>query len=168
MNPLRIFTVIAIFVLVCLMALPAHSDEFKKRQKVWSKHQETPLLAEPKPLAAVEQTVGFGKKLTIREVKGTWLRVDSKQGKGWVFQGNVATEKPKIAPDAGWTRIDAAQTDTVAAARPLKPAAQDYAQRHGAGDAHADLDWLDAETAKVSMEDTITFMSANQLGEYQE
>jgi hypothetical protein len=168
MKSLRSFTLSTSLVLVCLMALPAHSEEFKKRQKVWSKHHETPLLAEPKPLAAVELTVDFGQKLTIREVQGTWLRVDSKQGEGWVFQGNVASKKPKIAPTAGWTRVDAAQTDAVAAARPLTPAAKDYAQRHGAGDAQTDLDWLDAEAAEVSMEDTIAFMSENQLGEYQQ
>ena len=164
----RNFRWVALLVLACLFALPANAADFKKGQKVWSKHYETPLLAEPKPLATVVARIGFAEKLSVRETQGMWLRVKSKEGKGWVFQGNVADEKPSLAPAAGWTTIDASQTDTVAAARPLEPAAKDYAQRHDAEEAEADIDWLDAQAALITQQEIVAFMSAGQLGEYQE
>ncbi len=154
--------------LVCLVSSPANSAELKKGKKVWSKHYETVLLTEPRPLAPASATVGFAKKLSIREVRGTWLRVKSGKAKGWVFQGNIATEKPSHAPGAGFTTIDASQTDSVAAARPLSPAAEGYAERRGAEDAHADINWLDAQADAITQDDLIVFMREEQLGEYQE
>jgi hypothetical protein len=162
------FRWVTILVLACLAALPAYSAEFKKGQKVWSKNYETPLRAEPGPLAPVVAKVGFAEKFSVREVQGTWLRVKSGEGEGWVFQGNVADEKPSLAPGAGWTTIDASQTDTVAAARPLEPAAKGYAQRHGGGDAEADIDWLDSQAAVITDQDLVAYMSEARLGEYQE
>ena len=151
-----------------LLAVTTGSAEFKKRQKVWSKHHETPLLAEPSPLAPVEATIGFGEKLSIREIQRSWLKVESDEGEGWVFQGNIATDKPKMAPGVGLSRMDASQTDTVAAARPLAPAAETYAERNNALDAKADLDWLDAEADALADEELVLYMSENRIGEYQE
>jgi hypothetical protein len=172
MKPMPVYIAcfrrVTILVLACLAALPAHSAEFKKGQKVWSKNYETPLRAEPGPLSTVVATVDFAEKLSVRELQGTWIRVKSGEGEGWVFQGNVADEKPALAPGAGWTMIDASQTDTVAAARPLEPAAKGYAERHGAGDAEADIDWLDAQAAMITGQDIVVTMSAEKLGEYQE
>jgi hypothetical protein len=62
--------------------------------------------------------------------------------------------------------MDAAQTDTVAAARPLAPAAEDYAARHGATAAQADIDWIDAEAARLPADEVVAYMSANRKGEY--
>jgi len=56
----------------------------------------------------------------------------------------------------------------VAAARPLEPAAKGYAQRHGATDAEADIDWLDARVAIITEQDLEAAMTAEKLGEYQE
>lgn len=158
----------ATFLVASLVALPVYSAEFKKGKKVWSKHQETPLLSEPRPLAPVEARIGFAVKLSIREIQGSWLKVKSKEGQGWVFRGNVASDKPSLAPGAGWTTIDAAQTDTVAAARPLAPAAEGYAQRHGSATAQSDLDWLDEQAALVTSELLVVYMNLNQLGEFQQ
>jgi hypothetical protein len=168
MKPNRIQVWSCIIALTCIIAFPANSAEFKKGNKVWSKHYETPLLSEPSPLAAVLLTVGFAEKLSVRETKGKWLRVKSDNGAGWVFSGNIATEKPSVAPGAGLTTLDASQTDTVAAARPLTPAAEEYAERHDATDAQADIDWLDAEASTVTEPEVIAYMVANQKGEYQE
>jgi hypothetical protein len=168
MKATRYWMASIIFVLACAISVPASSAQFKKGQKVWSKQYETPLRAEPRPLAPVEATVGFAEKLSVREVQGTWLRVKSSDGKGWVFQGNVATDKPSLAPTAGMTTFDASQTDTVAAARPLSPAAQGYAQRRGAVDAEADIDWIDEQAAELTLQEIIAWMSAEQLGEYRE
>lgn len=156
-----------VLMLPCLVTLSANAVAFEKGDKVWTKQYETALLAEPKPLATVETTVGFAEKLKIKEVQGAWLRVKGDEAEGWVFQGNIASEKPEIAPGAGLTTIDASQTDTVAAARPLSPAAQGYAERHGAFDAQSDIDWIDAQAALITGDEVVAWMSANQLGEYQ-
>jgi hypothetical protein len=154
--------------LACLVSWPANSAELKKGKKVWSKHYETVLLTEPRPMAPASATVGFAEKLSIREVRGTWLRVKSDEGKGWVFLGNVATEKPSRTPGAGFTTVEASQTDTVAAARPLSPAAEGYAERRGEEGAQSDIKWLDEQADAITHNDLIVFMHEKQLGEYQE
>jgi hypothetical protein len=140
---------------------------FEKGDKVWSKHYETALLAEPRPLAATVASVGFGEQLKVKEVQGVWLRIKAGSAEGWVFQGNVASEEPEITPSVGMTQIAAAQTDTVAAARPLAPAAQGYAERHGESEAQADIDWVDQQAALLRHEELVAWMSEQQLGEYQ-
>jgi hypothetical protein len=84
-----------------------------------------------------------------------------------VFQGNVAVEKPSLPPATGWTTVDASATDTVAAARPLTPAAADYATRHDGAGAEADIDWLDARAAALSLAQIVGYLQANGKGEYQ-
>ncbi len=174
MKPIRRFLPWTLaFLLGGLLAFSATA--FEKGDKVWSKHYETALLAEPKPLAATVATVGFGVKHKVKEVQGMWLHIkaDSVKGggkeraEGWVFQGNIASEKPAIAPSAGMTQLAAAATDTVAAARPLAPAAQSYAERHGESDALADIDWVDQQAALLRREEVLAWMSEQQLGEYQ-
>jgi len=144
-----------------------NATAIEKGDKVFGKHVETSLLAEPKPLAATVASVSFGEKLKVKEVQGAWLKVKGGNAEGWVFQGNVASEKPEIAPSAGMTRIAAAQTDTVAAARPLAPAAQGYAARHGEAGAQADIDWVDQQAAMLRREEVVAWMSEHKLGEYQ-
>lgn len=167
MNADRVNPWALILMLASLVVTAARAAGFEEGDKVWTKQYETALLAEPKPLAAVEGTVGFAEKMKIKEVQGAWLRVKGDGAEGWVFQGNVAGEKPEIAPGAGLTTIDASQTDTVAAARPLSPAAQGYAERHGAFDAQSDIDWIDSQAALITGDELVAWMSANQLGEYQ-
>ena len=170
MKPARQFPVwTLVLILGGLLAFSATA--FEKGDKVWSKHYETALLAEPRPLAATVASVGFGEQLKVKEVQGVWLRVKAGSAiggaEGWVFQGNIASEEPEIAPSVGMTQIAAAQTDTVAAARPLAPAAQGYAERHGESDAQADIDWVDQQAALLRHEDVVAWMSEQQLGEYQ-
>jgi len=168
MKHRRILHLVGVAALACATALFAGSGALKKGQKVFSKHHETALLAEPNPLAGAQAAVGFAEKLKILEVQGAWLRVRGDDDEGWVFEGNVATDKPSLPPATALTSLDAAQTDTVAAARPLAPAAEDYAARHGATAAQADIDWIDAETARIPVADVVAYMSANKKGEYRE
>lgn len=168
MKHRRILQLVGIAALACATALFAGSEALKKGQKVWSKHHETALLAEPSPLAGAQSTVGFAEKLKILELQGAWLRVRGDDGEGWVFEGNVATDKPELPPVSALTTLDASQTDTVAAARPLAPAAADYAARHGATAAQADIDWIDAEAARLPAAEVLAYMSANHKGEYRE
>lgn len=166
MRHQRILHLVGIAALACATALSAGSEALKKGQKVWSKHHQTALLAEPSPLAGAQATVGFAEKLKVLEVQGAWLRVRGDNDEGWVFEGNVAVNKPELPPASALTTMDAAQTDTVAAARPLAPAAEDYAARHGATAAQADIDWIDAEAARLPADEVVAYMSANRKGEY--
>jgi len=168
MKHTRILQLAGIVTLACATGLLANPETFKKGQMVWSKHHETRLLAEPSALAGAQSNVGFAEKLKIVEVQGAWLRVRGDDGEGWVFAGNVATDKPELPPASTLTELDASATDTVAAARPLAPAAEDYAARHGATAAQADIDWIDAEAAKIPAQEVVAYMSANHKGEYRE
>jgi len=167
MNKVPYLILSASVAALCALGGSAAIAEFKAGEKVWSKHLETQLLSEPKPLAGAQATVGFAEKLSIREVRGTWLRVKSDAGEGWIFQGNVASDKPSLAPAAGLTRVAASETDTVAAARPLAPAAKDFATRHGQENVQADVDWIDVEASRVTAGELIAYMTLNQKGEYQ-
>jgi hypothetical protein len=151
-------------VLVVLLALVGVA--FEKGGKVYSKRNETPLLTEPRPLAAPAGRVGFAEALTIEEVSGAWLRVKAKKVAGWIFSGNVAEEVPKLAPPAGLTTVAASETTTAAAARPLSPAGDAYVDRHGASEAKADVEWLDREAAKVRAPEVETYLRENRKGEY--
>jgi hypothetical protein len=154
--------------LACGVALPGGAVEFRSGETAWSKHHETALLAEPKPLSSAQATVGFAEKLEILERQGAWLRVQGVGGEGWVYHGNVAADKPELPPAASLTTLEASETDSVAAARPLTPAAADYAARHGATDAQADIDWIDAQARQVTPADHNGYMADNRKGEYQE
>ena len=91
------YGVVAALLAISLLGGAQAIADFRKGQNVWSKHVETNLLAEPGPLAGTQATVGFAEKLSIKEVQGAWLRVKSRDGEGWVFQGNVSGEKPDAA-----------------------------------------------------------------------
>jgi hypothetical protein len=168
MKRMRTLQLTGAVAMACATGLLANPDALKEGQQVWSKHHETALLAEPRPLAGAQSTVGFAKELKILEVAGAWLRVRSDAAEGWVFEGNVAAHKPELPPATALTTLDASQTDTVAAARPLAPAAADYAARHGATAAQADIDWIDAEAARLPAAEVLAYMSANHKGEYRQ
>lgn len=151
---------------IAALALLAGVAAYEKGGTAFSKRNETTLLAEPKPLAAVAGKTGFAESLKIEEVRGSWLRVKAAKAAGWVFTGNVAEEKPTLPPPAGLTTVSASETDTVAAARPLAPAAEGFASRHDAAKAKADVEWIDAESTKVKGEDVETWLRDNKKGEY--
>ena len=152
--------------LICVCAI-ACIAALEKGGKAFSKRNETPLLTEPSPLATPAGNVGFAEELAIEEVRGRWLRVKGKKISGWIFDGNVADEKPSQAPPAGLTTVSASDTDTVAAARPLDQAAKDYASRVGAGTASADLEWLDALASNLKAADVDAYLRENKKGEFQ-
>ena len=156
---------VALVALGVLLSLPG-AYAYKKGDTAFSKRAETPLRGEPKALAAPVGKADFAEPLTVLEVRGAWLQVKGKKATGWVFEGNLAGEKPTRAPAATLTSIDASKTSTVAAARPLSDAGTAYASRHSAANAGADLDWLEAQAAKVKAEDVETYLRTQQKGEY--
>lgn len=152
--------------LLCLAAALGMAA-LEKGGTAYSKRNETSLLAEPRALASAVAKVKFAEALKIEEVQGMWLRVKTAQATGWVFAGNVAEDKPTQAPGAGLTTVAASDTNTVAAARPLAPAAEGFAERHGAADAQADVEWLDKKSATVTAADIDAYLRDNKKGEFQ-
>lgn len=144
------------------------STAFKAGDTAYSKRIDTPLLADPKPLAATAGKVGFAAALKVREVRGAWLHVQAKDGSGWVFEGNVSDDKPTLTPTAKLTAVTADSTDTTAAARPLTEAAEGYATRHAEAKDKADVEWIDATSAGIPDDEIVVFMRDNKKGEYRE
>lgn len=151
---------------IVALALLTGVAAYDKGGTAFSKRNETSLRAEPSALAPVAGKAGFAESLKIDEVRGSWLKVKGSKAAGWVFQGNVSADKPSLPPPAGLTTVSASETDTVAAARPLTPAAEGFASRHDAAESKADVEWLDAESAKVKGDEVDTWLRDNQKGEY--
>jgi hypothetical protein len=150
------------------LAVVAGVAALEKGGSAFSKRNETSLLAEPKPLATAVGKVGFAEELKIDDVRGSWLHVKGAKIAGWVYVGNVADEKPATPPSTGLTAaLTASDTDTAAAARPLAPVAAEFATRHNATDAQADVEWLDQEAAKLPPALIESYLRDNKKGEYQ-
>ncbi|MDI1318766.1 MAG: hypothetical protein PSW75_01045, partial [bacterium] len=141
-------------------ALAAGGSAYTKRFK-------TVLLAEPSPLAAPAGELALGRKLTVREARGSWLLVSDGPATGWVFAGNLSETKPEETKGADGLPLAASQTTATAAARPLTPAAADYAERRNLGSAREDLDWLLAECKAFTPADVTAFLQAQKKGEHQ-
>jgi hypothetical protein len=133
----------------------------------YTKRFETNLLAEPQPLATVNGKVRFASKLKVKEIRGAWLRVSDGNTTGWVFAGNIAETKPDDSSGADKLGLSASTTTATAAARPLTPAASDYADRRNLGEARSDLNWLDAECHKITSDDVNHFLQEKRKGEFQ-
>ncbi len=133
----------------------------------YTKRVETKLLAEPKPLAEAAGKLAYGRKVKIEEVKGTWLRVSDGPSSGWVFTGNLSDTKPAEGKGLDGVPLLASQTTATAAARPLTPAAEEYAARRNLTDAREDLDWLLAECRAITPEAVDAFLQEKKKGEYQ-
>ncbi|MEO6874990.1 MAG: SH3 domain-containing protein [Opitutaceae bacterium] len=133
----------------------------------YTKRIETSLLAEPQPLASVAGKVARGRKLKVKETRGSWLKVSDGRNTGWVFAGNVSENKPDDNAGADNLGLSASTTTATAAARPLTPAASDYADRRNLGDARNDLDWLNTECFQITDADVQQFLKDQKKGEFQ-
>jgi hypothetical protein len=133
----------------------------------YTKRFKTTLLAEPSPLAASAGDVGYARKFTVKEVRGNWVLLADGSAKGWVFAGNITDTKPVEGTGLDKLGLSASTTTASAAARPLTPAASDYADRRGLGDARGDLNWLNTECRTVTNADVEKFLQEKKKGEYQ-
>lgn len=133
----------------------------------YTKKMETSLLAEPSPLAAVTGKVGFGRAVKIGEARGAWFRVTDGGTAGWVFAGNLTEAKPAEGKGLDGLGLQASQTTATAAARPLTPAANDYAAQHNLGNAREDLNWLIAQCGAITPARVESFLREQKKGEYQ-
>ncbi len=133
----------------------------------YTKRVETKLLAEPKPLAEPAGSLSFGRKVKIEQVQGAWLRISDGPAAGWVFAGNLSATKPDEGKGLDGVPLLASQTTATAAARPLTPAAAEYAARRNLTNAREDLDWLLTECHALTPEDVGTFLQEKKKGEFQ-
>ncbi len=133
----------------------------------YTKRVETNLLAEPAPLAAVSARVPFGRPVKINEARGAWLNVADGAKAGWVFAGNLSETKPAEGKGLDGLGLQASQTSATAAARPLTPAADDYAAAHNLGNARDDLNWLLDQCRAITPAQVDAFLKEQKKGEYQ-
>ena len=85
----------------------------------------------------------YARKLKVEEVRGLWLRVSDGGTTGWVFAGNLAEQQPEENHELSGLAVAASDTTATAAARPLAPAAADYANRRGLAQSRHDVEWLE-------------------------
>ncbi len=165
-SPLRLLALVALAgaLTTAVVAEP------KAGGTVYSKRNGLQLFAAPNSQSAVAGTVGFAEALKISELNATgkWLNVTASGGSGWVFAGFTAEKKPEAEKTAGLGSVDASSSTTAAAARPLSPEAEQYAQRHNQVEAGRDVDWVEAEAHKVGPAIVDAYMKENKKGEYQE
>jgi hypothetical protein len=133
----------------------------------YTKRAETALLAEPQMLATPVARIAYAKKLKVEAVKGPWVRVSEGKSAGWVFSGNLAEEAPSETRGLDGLPLAASETSAAAAARPLVPAAEEYAARHGLAQPAEDLKWLAEQKAATKPEDVQAFLKEQRKGEYQ-
>jgi hypothetical protein len=156
-HPLRLWLLPA--ALPLLTAFTPHGDAYTKRV-------ETTFLSEPRALAKAVGKTGLNRKLKVEAVQGNWVRVNDGKISGWVFNGNLAEQKPEVIKDSKGEPLDASATLATTAARPLLPAATDYANRRNLGKAEDDLTWLNARPA-VTNEQVDEFLKTSKKGEFQ-
>jgi len=151
-----------------LGSLALASAAYAPGQFAFTKRADTALLAEPAPVAAPQVRLKLGSKLKVEEVRGAWLRVrGEKKAAGWIFAGNVSASEPDKEAGLALLPLDARATTATAAARPLAPAASDYAERKDLGEARDGLDWLFSASAAVTTADVTDYLQQNRKGEYQ-
>jgi hypothetical protein len=117
--------------------------------KCFVKKADTPVLAAPDRTAAALATAPWSAELKIVEMNGRWLKVKGKNIDGWVFGGNVAPDKPPALNETQ-TQLASGETGAAVAARPLSQEAKDYAGRKSAGEAAADIEWMEGVANSIT------------------
>ena len=161
-TPSRLW--LGIITLLCVPILLA----YESGGTAYTKKLETVLLDEPKPLAHPAAKIGYAVELNVEQVNGAWLLVSSGGSRGWVFAGNVAEKKPMANPKTDFLPATASETTASVAARPLDEVAQNYGEQKGLGEAKADVEWVEQQSAQVNAAAVTEFLQAKKLGEYQQ
>lgn len=133
----------------------------------YTKKLETPLLAEPKPLASPAGKLALGVKVKVEQVQGAWVRVASDATAGWVFGGNLSETQPDEGAKLDGVAFMASKTTATAATRGLDEDVVKYAEQRNLPNARADLEWLQATAAGISEADVDAFLQEAKKGEYQ-
>lgn len=150
--------------LLCLTASALLAYEVG--QTCFSKQAKTPLLAAADRTAEKVGTVEWGKPLKIVSQNGRWLQVASEGVKGWVYAGNVTSEKPPADNKNDFLPTTAADTTAAVAARPLSDSSKKFASRKSLGDAAADVEWAEKQADAVTTAQVNAYMQEKGLGDY--
>jgi hypothetical protein len=157
---------LALVASTCIAAPAVLFAAFAVGGTAFTKRPETTLLTDPQPFADAAARIGYAQNLGIQEVRGRWLRVSDGKSAGWVFDGNVAEEKPSEVRGLDGLPVEASETTATTAARPLIPAAEDYSARRGLTNAADDLNWLNRQQAAITPAEVKTFLQEQKKGEF--
>ena len=102
---------------------------FSKGDTVYTKKSKTDLLETPSVSAKSVAQITWGVKLKIKDVHGRWLLVAGKGKSGWIYSGNVASDKPPRENKKDLLPITADKTTATIAARGLSETSKSYASR---------------------------------------
>ncbi len=152
----------------CSRPRPSASAAFTAGSTAYTKRfEDQPARRAFQALAPVNGKLRFASKLKVKEIRGNWVLIGDGSAKGWVFTGNLAETKPAEGTGLDKLGLSASTTTATAAAHPLTPAANDYAERRNLGDARGDLNWLNTECHAITNADVEKFLRGKKKGEYQ-
>jgi hypothetical protein len=134
--------------------------------KAYTKKRETNLLDAPQALAHPVAKIDFAAELNVEQVNGAWLFVSAGDDRGWVFAGNVAEKKPSVDHKTDFLPSSASETTASIAARPLDEVAKNYGDQKGLGEAKADVEWVERQSAQVDDAAVTAYLQSKKLGEY--
>jgi hypothetical protein len=130
-----------LFVVTAALLAASAQAAYAPGAAAYTKRIQTSLLSEPAPLATVVAKLQYG---------------------------NLAEEKPAENSDAlNHMGVSASETSASAAARPLAPAAVDYADRRGLGQARHDVEWMEHTCDAIPAADVDAYKQAQKKGEFQ-
>ena len=114
----------------------------------------------PRYIGAVSMTVSRGEKLTVREVKGLWYRVDG-GATGWIHKSNVVESAVQLSSKPGGG-VGASNDEVELAGRGFTPQVEEqYRSQNPA----LDFRHVDAiERTEVDLEALTGFAAAGGLG----
>ena len=112
---------------IFIWVYPAQSES--NEDKVYSKRRELALLASASSNSKVVARAEWNEEMAVSAREGRWLKVGAKDGEGWVYVGNVASEK---IPEENQNDMPmkASSMTASAAGRGLSDGADAYADRH--------------------------------------
>jgi hypothetical protein len=155
-----------LLLIAALLATQAYAA-FAPGGAAYTKRISTVLLAEPAPLAQPVGRLAYALKLKVEEVRGAWVRVSDGGNTGWVFAGDLAEQRPAENRGLNGLPVTASETSAMAAARPLAPAAADYAGRRGLDQARDDVVWLEQTSDAITADDVQAYRQKQRKGEFQ-
>jgi hypothetical protein len=132
----------------------------------FTKQASTALLAEASRNAASVGSVEWGKPLKVLAVTGRWLSVSSGDLQGWIYSGNVSSEKPPIENKNDLLPTTAADTSAAVAARPLSNSSRRYAERKSLSQAAADIEWVEQQADRLTRTELESYLQEKNLGDY--
>lgn len=133
--------------------------------KVYSKRRDLPLLEKADSTAKPVAKADWNEELSVSTREGRWLKVEAKDGEGWVYVGNVAMEK-LAEENKNDMPMKSSGVTAAAASRPLSAEAEAYAGRHSLSEVAAQFDWVEKLNAGISRDDARNWLKAQKLGEY--